>query len=339
MAHHEDLTKEKLPDERDTLRRRPEESDRSADSAFYQDLFERLPDGAVIVDRDGRIARVNARLERMFGYTRDEIIGKPIEILVPERFAARHVEARKDYMAKPRRRLMGVGLELYGRRKDGSEFPVDIDLIPLNAGDATVVAAVVRDYTWRKRGEEAAFQLAAIVESSGDAIVGKTLDGAIFSWNAGAERIYGYSSEEVKGRSFSMLIPPDRSHELREFMERIKRGERIEDYETIRLRRDGSPIDVSVTVSPIMDSAGQITGASTITRDITERKRAEEEIRKVNEKLARLYEDCEATNKELEAFSYSVSHDLRTPLVAVGGLARILLEKYSSRMEEKGKDL
>jgi len=345
MAHSEDLTKKQSANERHRTppindREKPEKDyeDFVKIGTLFQDFFEFLPDGALIVNREGEIVHVNAELEKIFGYSREEIIGRSIEILVPDRFASQHVEDRKRYISAPRRRPMGTGLDLFGRRKDGSEFPVDISLTPLKTGEDTVVMGVIRDYTWRKRGEEAAYRLAAIVESSADAIIGKTLDDLIFSWNAGAEKIYGYSSEEVIGRPVSILIPPDRSDESAEFLEKIMRGERIENYETIRVRKDGKQIHVSMTVSPIEDSAGNIIGGSAITRDITDRKRAEEEIRGVNEKLGRLYESCEATNKELETFSYSVSHDLRTPLVAIGGLARCLLEDYSGRVDEKGRE-
>ncbi|RPJ07640.1 MAG: PAS domain-containing sensor histidine kinase [Deltaproteobacteria bacterium] len=176
------------------------------------------------------------------------------------------------------------------------------------------------------------------MEFSDDAIISGTLDGRIISWNKGAERIYGYTPEEIKGRSSSMLAPPGRSYEIPEILEKIGRGEHVDHYETTRLRKDGKQIHVSLSVSPIRDRAGNIIGASAIARDITDRWRAEEEIKDMNERLARLYEASEATNKELEAFVYSVSHDLRTPTVSIGGFSRLLLEEYSSRLDEKGQN-
>ena len=345
MAHEEDPMKEQSANEghrpppvNDREKPKEDQEDSVRIRTLFQGFFELLPDGAIIVNSRGEIVHVNAELERMFGYKRDEIIGKSVDMLVPERIASGHAEDRKRYLSEPRRRPMGTGLELHGRRKDGAEFPVDISLNPIRLGEDMVVIGVVRDYTWRKRGEEAVYRLAAIVESSADAIIGKTLDDIIFSWNAGAEKIYGYSSEEVIGKSVSILIPPDRLDESPEFLERLRRGGRIENYETVCVRKDGKQIHISMTVSPIIDSGGSIIGASTITRDITDRKRAEEEIRRVNEKLEQLYESCEATNKELETFSYSASHDLRTPLVAIGGLARSLLENDSVRLDEKGRE-
>ena len=128
---------------------------------------------------------------------------------------------------------------------------------------------------------EAISRLAAIVESSNDAIIGKTLEGIITSWNGGAERIYGYLAEEVEGRPISVLMPPDHADEMRHILEKIRRGERVDHYETARVRKDGSRIDVSLTVSPIRSAEGQIVGASTIARDITKRNRAKEALRSV----------------------------------------------------------
>ena len=138
---------------------------------------------------------------------------------------------------------------------------------------------IIRDITERKRTEEALSRLAAIVESSEDAIVGKSLDGTIVSWNAGAERMFGYSAGEVKGRHISMLAPPDRPCEVPALLERIKRGERVDHFETVRVRKDGRRIDVSVTISAIKDATGKVLGASAIKRDITEQKRVNEEVR------------------------------------------------------------
>ncbi|MGE5842906.1 MAG: sensor histidine kinase [Deltaproteobacteria bacterium] len=308
-----------------------------ASLAIYQNLFEFLPDAVVIVNRDGHIVQANAQAERIFGYNRVEMIGQLVEILIPDRFSKRHAAYRKAYMSEPQRRSMGIGLQLYGRRKDGGDFPVDIALIPVDIGKDLLVVGIIRDYTWRKRGEEAAFRLAAIVESSADAIVGINLDGIIFSWNQGAERIYGYSLEEARGSSFSILVPPDRSHEIPEILNQVRRGNPVTNFETVRTAKDGRLIHVSLSLSPIKDTSGNIIGFSHIGRDISDRKRAEEEIKRANERLAQSYEACEITNKELEAFTYSASHDLRAPLVAVGGLARLLLEEYSGSLDAKGE--
>jgi PAS domain S-box-containing protein len=203
-------------------------------------------------------------------------------------------------------------------------------------------AALQSEIADRRRTQEIAERLAAVVESSGDAIMTKALDGTITAWNLGAEKVFGYSSEEAVGKPIAMLLPPERAEEESGILSRIRRGENVAHYDTVRVRKDGKNIDVSVSISLLRDHTGAIVGASKIARDITVRKAAEREVQALNHNLeARVIErtaELKASNHELEAFSYSVSHDLRVPIRHIRGFAKILVERFCSSLPAEAQE-
>jgi PAS domain S-box-containing protein len=250
-------------------------SDRVRAEAKFRGLLEAAPDAIVGVAPDGLISLVNAQTERLFGYHRDELIGQPVEILIPAGARDRHPGHRGRYLANAEQRPMGAGMELVARRKDGTEFPCEISLSSIETEDGLLVSASVRDVTERRRAVEVQSRLASIVQSSHDAIMGKTLDGVITSWNPGAERLYGYTAAEMVGENAERLFPVGRRANETKILSLIAAGERIEQYQTERLRKDGTTVIVSLTMSPISDAAGGIIGVASVSRDVSDRARAQ----------------------------------------------------------------
>lgn len=239
-----------------------------------------VPDPTIVVGADGVIAAVSDQVHALFGYEPGELVGRPVEELVPERFRHQHRHDRAAFAAAPRRRSMGVSSDLVGRRRDGTEIPLDISLAPLAVEGRTLVVAAVRDITGRRAAEAAQAQLAAIVRSSLDAILATTADGRILSWNPAAERALGFSADEVIGTHVSRLVPPDASCWFEEQLDRARRNEPVAPVDTEWLTRAGGRVPVSVSVSP-MDIAGGPPGFSVLLHDITEAKRVEAELRRL----------------------------------------------------------
>jgi PAS domain S-box-containing protein len=254
----------------------------------FRALLEAAPDAMVIVDDAGVIELVNAQTEAMFGYAREELLGRSVDMLVPERFRSHHPGHRRGYTANGQVRPMGAGLELSGLRRDGSQFPVEISLSPLETGDGLLVSAAIRDTSDRKAAEQRIHELAMIVESSRDAILSKTLDGVITFWNAAAARMYGYSAAEAIGRHVSMLAPPGHRGEIDLLLARLRRGEQIDHCETLRVTSDGALLDVDILLWPVRDRDGGIVGACAIARDIAEHRRARREVTRLYEQQRRV---------------------------------------------------
>jgi PAS domain S-box-containing protein len=251
---------------------------------LFPALLEAAPDAMVIVDGSGQIRAVNAQTEAMFGCRRRDLVGREIEILLPARFRGRHPGHRRQYAVNARVRPMGGGgLDLYGLRRDGTEFPVEISLSPLAATGKPLVVAAIRDVSARWAAEQRIRELAMIAESCGDAILMKTLDGTITFWNAAAARMYGYSAADAVGRPVFMLAPPEKASEIDALLARLRAGKRIDHFETQRVTSQGALLDVDVTLWPIVDRDGTVTGACALGQDITARKRAEQQV-------ARMYE-------------------------------------------------
>ena len=269
---------------RDITERKRAEEELSRYAAELTDLYNNAPCGYHSLDKEGIFIAINDTELAWLGYTREEVVGrKKFSDIVTEQ--GLHTFRENFPRFKEQGWISDLEFELV--RKDGTPMWVLLSATAIKDAEGNFVASrsTFVDITERKRAEEASSRLAAIVESSDDAILGKTLEGIITSWNRGAERIYGYSEQEVIGRPISILAPPERADEIPTILRKIRRGERVDNYETVRVCKDGSRIQVSLTVSPVRDANGNVIGASTIARDITERKRAEEEIRRLNETL------------------------------------------------------
>ncbi len=266
-------------------RRRAESSLRESESRFRA-VFEGAGTGIAIEDLEGKIIETNRALQQMLGYDAAEL-----RQLTRRDFT--HARDHQEEQAHFNRLLSGKAsfyqVEKRFVRKDGRIIwgSLTVSLVRQAAGLPHFALVLIEDITERQRTEEALLQYAAIVESSHDAIVSVTFDGVIFSWNPAAERVYGYTAQEANGHSTSIIIPPDKEAESSRILDRLKHGERIDSFETVRRRKDGSRIDVSITISPLKDAGGKTIGASSISRDITQRKQAEAALRRSEAGLAR----------------------------------------------------
>jgi PAS domain S-box-containing protein len=269
-------------------------TERKRDQAALRDGEERLRailetavEGIITIDERGTIESFNAAAEKMFGYEGAEVIGRNVNVLMPQPYRREHDGYIANYTQTGMARIIGIGREVMGQRKDRSLFPMDLSVSEVRLENRRLFTGFVRDITERKQSEQATRHLAAIVESSGDAIISKDLEGIIGSWNQGAQELFGYSAKEIIGQSILTIIPPSRHSEEQEIVKQIREDKRIKHYETIRRRKDGRLVDVSLTVSPIKGADGRIVGVSKIARDISERKRLEQEVLEISDREKR----------------------------------------------------
>ncbi len=323
------------------MKRREAEDALEQSERRFRSLIENSSDIISLSSPEGKILYTTPSTERILGYSYEEFVSK-------DQFQFIHPDDRErtrlQFVSLLQTPGKSIHVEYRVRHKDGTWRW--LESVGTNLLAEPAVQSIVgntRDITERKHAEETRARLAAIVESSDDAIVSKTPEGLVTSWNAGAERLFGYSAGEMIGQSILRIVPADRTEEEARILNMLRMGQRVEHFETVRVAKDGRMIDVSLTISPIRDPSGKIIGASKIARDITERKRVERQVRELNQELERLVEkrteQLQAANRELEAFSYSVAHDLRAPLRAIDGFNRVLREQHGNMLDEDGKRL
>jgi PAS domain S-box-containing protein len=300
-------------------------------------IIEAAPVAIVIVSRSGKIVLVNTEAEQLFGRLRTELLGADVEMLIPERFRGTHPNLRDLILASSSRRPMGAGRDLYGLRSDGSEVPIEIGLNPISISDEEYVLTAIIDITARKAAEE---HLRLVMEAAPNAMIAVDDDGHISLMNAQAERLFGYVRAELLGQSVERLVPA----RLREghtalrasFLAHPTTRAMGAGRELFGVRKDGSEFPIEIGLNPLSTPRGKFVLAAII--DITERKRAEE-LRLINAGIHQQNAQLEAANKELESFSYSISHDLRAPVRAIRGYADALDREFGTTLADEAKRL
>jgi PAS domain S-box-containing protein len=275
-----------------TDRKRAEEALRQSERHFRQ-IVDTAHEAFISIDSSGRITAWNPEAEETFGWAEREALGRSLaDTIIPPRYRATHNSALESFLRTGKGSLLGRRIELAALHRDGREFPVEMTITAVRVGGTYAFNAFLHDITERKQAEETLRRLADIVQSSHDAIIATTPGGEITDWNAGAAELYGYRADEIAGLSLHLLIPEERAGSDVRMLSQALSGRRLEDHETEHRRKDGSLVPVSVTVSPMRDSRRAIVGASVIVRDRTERRRAEEALKEVQEAFRRAFEDA-----------------------------------------------
>jgi PAS domain S-box-containing protein len=270
-------------------RRRAEDAVRQSE-ALRGAVLESALDCVITMNHEGEVVEFNPAAEEVFGYRRADAVGKPLaDLIIPPRLRESHRAGLARYVRTGVGTVLGRRLELTGARADGTEFPVEVSIARIGVQDPPMFAGYLRDLTESKEAEASLERLAAIVEHSTDALIAVTTSGEIVAWNPAAERLYGYTAEEAIGRSFVMTVPPDRQEEGAALLRRVESGERVKDFETVRMRKDGSLLEVAITLSPLKGLDGSWIGAAGLVRDITIQKQTERERQRLleNERAAR----------------------------------------------------
>ena len=319
-----------------SMRRRAQEGERREhqQSEQFRVTLESIGDAVIATDAESRVTYVNPVAENLLGYSLAQAKSRPLGQVfnIVNELTRRMAENPVERVLREGH-IIGLANHTVLMRPDGTEVPIDDSAAPINddAGAIVGVVLIFRDITERRRAERAKATLAAIVESSDDAIISKDLNGRIVTWNAGAERLFGYREQEVIGRPITLIIPHSHLNEETMILQRIRDGERIDHYETIRQRKDGNLLDISLTVSPIRDGFGNIVGASKIARDITSRRFIEEALRESEERLRRQAQELEqqlimsGRLVSLGEVTASMAHEFNNPLGIIMGFVEDIL--------------
>src|SRR5262245_25185560 len=286
----------------------------SQSTAFMQAVLESARDAILICNEEGIVTNWNYAAEELFGYSAQEIVGRPVALLTP----TNRLDEERPVLDRIARGEAISDYQTQRLRKDGQPLEVYLSVTPVLDEITNLLGGihVLRSYS-RHSQLDPQMLLTAIFESADDAIITKDLNGVVTSWNPGAERLFGYEAAEMIGKPISILIPSDQSDEEPKILRRIRSGQPVDHYEAKRQTKDGRILDISLTVSPIRDSKGNIVGASKIARDITERKRVEIREREAKQR-------AEALSRSKDEFIATVSHELRTPMTAILGWVRML---------------
>ena len=297
-----------------------------------------IGDAVISTDASGRVVFVNPVAQSMLGLAEADIVDQHLDDVfrIVNEFSRARVASPVTEVLRDGK-IVGMANHTILLAKDGREIPIDDSGAPIRDESGAIQGTVLvfRDVTARRRADETSRLLASVVQSSDDAIFSKDLNGVITSWNSGAERIFGFPAKDMIGQPISMIFPPDRSDELAGIMQRIRHGERIEHYQTIRRRKNGEHLNVSLTISPMQDPLGRITGASVISRDITEQVQAADRLAKLNADLQRSNQVLALTNQDLERFAFIASHDLQEPLRMITAYSQLLIKSYPGEFDSK----